>query len=456
MSTVYRGLPSVDKLLAHPAMAELLQRYAREMVVGAVREQLQAARQEIKGGGPVPTPDQVAEAVAGRALRQWGPWPVRVINATGVILHTNLGRAPLSAESVEAMVSVAQGYSNLELDLGEGRRGSRHQAVGELVRQLTGAQAALVLNNNASAVLLGLAALATGREVVVSRGESVEIGGGFRVPDVLRQSGAHLVEVGTANRTYADDYVQALTSNTAAVLAVHRSNFQVVGFTHQPMLAELSEVAKEKQLSLLHDLGSGALLDTAAFGLTHEPMPQESLAAGADLVFFSGDKLLGGPQSGIVAGRADLVQRLARHPMTRAMRPDKLTLAALHATLLHYLRGEVEHRVPIWQMIATPIGDLRKRAEAWAAQLGGGVEVVQGLSTLGGGSLPGETLETWLLSIAPTLHPGGADGLARSLRLGTPPVMVRIGEERVLLDPRTVLPAEEVELTLAVRTPLGR
>jgi len=456
MSTAYRGLPSVDKLLAHPAVAGLLQRYARAVVVGAVREQLQAARQDVKNGDPVPSPDQVAEAVAVRALHQWGPWPVRVINATGVILHTNLGRAPLSVESVEAMASVAQGYSNLELDLNEGRRGSRHQAVSELVRQLTGAQAALVLNNNAAAVLLGLAALATGREVVVSRGESVEIGGGFRVPDVLRQSGAHLVEVGTANRTYTDDYVQAFTGNTGALLAVHRSNFQVVGFTHQPTLTELSEVAKEKRVPLLHDLGSGALLDTAAFGLAHEPMPQESLASGTDLVFFSGDKLLGGPQSGIVAGRADLVRRLAQHPMTRAMRPDKLTLAALHATLLHYLRGEAEHRVPIWQMIATPSDDLRKRAEAWAVRLGDGVDVVQGLSTLGGGSLPGETMATWLLSIAPMLHPGGADGIARSLRLGTPPVMVRIEEGRVLLDPRTVLRNEEAELTGAVRAVLGR
>ena len=453
MSSTYRDLPSVDKVLSHPMVVELLEQYVRDVVLSAVREQLQAARQAMTGGSPAPTVDEIAVAVAAQRLRQWAPWPVQVINATGVILHTNLGRAPLSDESVRAMTEMALGYSNLELDLEEGRRGSRHDAVAELLRQLTGAQAALVVNNNAGAVLLGLTALAAGREVVVSRGEAVEIGGGFRIPDVLKQSGARLVEVGTVNRTYAHDYAQAITDATAALLVVRRSNFQVVGFTHQPALRELAQIAKERQVPLLHDLGSGVLLDTSAFGLAHEPTPQEVLADGADLVFFSGDKLLGGPQAGIVVGAAELVERLAHHPLTRALRADKLTLAALHVTLLHYLRGEAQSQVPIWKMVAASPDDLGERARSWAAELNGDTQVVRGLSTLGGGSMPGETLESWLLSIGPSgrWKSEGAEGLARALREGTPPVMARIEDERVVLDPRTVLLHQDGALVEALR-----
>ena len=454
MTSRYRGLPSVDKVLAHPAVGELLAQYTRELVVEAVREELEATRQAIARGGPAPTADQVAGAVAARQLGRWRSWPVPVINATGVVLHTNLGRAPLSAESVAAVAGAAQGYSNLELDLADGRRGSRHDAVSALLRQLTGAQAALAVNNNAGATLLGLAAVAAGREVVVSRGEAAEIGGGFRIPDVLRQSGARLVEVGTVNRTYAQDYAQAITPDTSALLVVHRSNFQVVGFTHQPSLADVAAIAGERGLPLLHDLGSGALLDTAAFGLGHEPMPQESLDAGAGLVFFSGDKLLGGPQAGIVAGQADLVQTLARHPLARALRADRLTLAALHATLLHYVRGEAGSKVPVWQMVAAPASELKARALAWATSLGAGVEVQESVATLGGGSLPGETLETWVASIAASRHPGGVEGLAASLRTGTPPVMARIEDDRVVLDPRTVLPDQDEALVARVRQAL--
>ena len=456
MTSQYRGLPSVDKVLDHPVVAELLAGYARELVVESVRLQLTAARKAIADGGPIPTVDEVAQAVASQQLRQWGSWPVQVINATGVVLHTNLGRAPLSDDSIKAVAHVARAYSNLELDLDDGRRGSRHEAVAALVQQLTGAESAMAVNNNAGAIFLGLAALAAGREVVVSRGEAAEIGGGFRIPDVLRMSGARLVEVGTVNRTYAQDYAQAITPDTAALLIVHRSNFQVVGFTHQPSLAELVAVAKEHSLPLLHDLGSGALLGTSAFGLGHEPMPQESLATGSDLVFFSGDKLLGGPQAGIVAGHAELVQRLARHPLARALRADKLTLAALHATLLHYVRGEAERCVPIWRLIATPTVELKERADAWAASLGSGVEVRSGTSTLGGGSLPGDTLDTWLLAIDPSSHSGGAQGLASALRLGAPPVMVRIEDDRVVLDPRAVLPEQDAALVAALRQALGR
>jgi L-seryl-tRNA(Ser) seleniumtransferase len=456
MSSRYSDLPSVDKVLSHPTVAKMLERYDREVVVDAVRDRLQAAREAATDGIAIPTVAQVAQEVAAHGVRRWSPWPVTVINATGVILHTNLGRAPLSPESVEAVKSAALGYSNLELDLDDGRRGSRHDAVGGLLRQLTGAQAALAVNNNAGAVLLGLTALARGRDVVVSRGEATEIGGGFRIPDVLLQSGARLVEVGTVNRTYAHDYAHAITNDTAAILVVHRSNFRVVGFTHQPSLAELSEIARQEQVLLLHDLGSGALLNTSAFGLDHEPTPHESIAAGADLVFFSGDKLLGGPQSGIAVGRDDLVQRLASHPVARALRADKLTMAALHATLLHYIHGEAEGSIPIWRMISTPAAELEKRASSWARQLDAEVDVASGTSTLGGGSLPGEALATWVLRIASSAHPDGATGLASALRLGAPPVMVRIEDDHVLLDPRTVLPHQDDELVAAVRQALGR
>ncbi len=456
MTSRLRGLPSVDRVLSHPRLAELLRQYVRDAVVDAVRDQLEAARRAAAAGGPVPTVAEVVEAVASQTAAQASRWPQPVINATGVILHTNLGRAPLSEESLDAVAAAARGYSNLEMDLDEGRRGSRQQALAPLLARLTGAEDALVVNNNAGAVLLGLAAIASGQQVLVSRSEAVEIGGGFRVPDVLRQSGAKLVEVGTTNRTYARDYTDALTAKTGALLVVHRSNFRVVGFTHQPTLAELVELARPHGLPVLHDLGSGALLDTSAFGLGHEPMPQESLAAGVDLVFFSGDKLLGGPQAGIAVGQRELVRRLAAHPLARALRADKLTLAALHATLLHYLRGEVVERIPAWRMIAAPAERLRERARSWAEVLGSSAEVTAGSSTLGGGSLPGEVMETWLLGVDGAAFRGGAEGLRRALREWRTPVVVRIEEERVLVDPRTVLPEQEPELLAALSAVLAR
>ena len=281
--------------------------------------------------------------------------PRRVINATGVIIHTNLGRAPLSRAAILAAEEAAQGYSNLEFDLESGTRGSRQARVQALLRQLTGAEAALVVNNNASAVLLGLSALAVGREVVVSRAEAVEIGGGFRVPDVLRQSGCVLVDVGTTNRTYVRDYEEAATDNTAAFLKVHASNFRVEGFTAEVTTGELAALGDRLGVATLHDVGSGSLLSTAKYGLAHEPTPQESIQAGMGLVFFSGDKLLGGPQAGIVAGKGELVGRLARHPLARAVRIDKLSLASLTATLVHYLKGEAEREIPVWRMISTPM-----------------------------------------------------------------------------------------------------
>lgn len=417
--------------------------YSRESVTVLVRERLEAVRQGVSDGIGVPTFDELVKRLLLSAASLWGAWPRPVINATGVVLHTNLGRAPLSAEATQAVLQAARGYTNLELDLAGGGRGSRQAYLEPILCQLTGAEAALVVNNNASAVLLGLSAVAQPGEVVVSRGEAVEIGGGFRVPDVLKESGASLVEVGTTNRTYVADYERAITSVTTALLKVHTSNFRVMGFTHETTLEELVDLGKRLHVSVLHDLGSGCLLDTAPFGLSHEPTVQESVAAGVDLVFFSGDKLLGGPQAGIIVGKREAVSRLARHPLARAVRIDKLSLAALVATLLHYIKGEVQEKVPVWRMVSMNGGELEARAQAWRAHAGAVAQVAEGLSTIGGGSLPGETLPTRLLVLDGRHLPGGAEGLARRLREADSPVMARIEDDRVLLDPRTVLPEEE-------------
>lgn len=450
-----RALPSVDKVLAEPALADLLGQFKRDLVVDAVRGQVAQARTIALAGGEVPTATDLAEAVADNGVESWRAWPTPVINATGVILHTNLGRAPLSEASLNASVAAAEGYSDLELELDDGRRGSRHSAVSLLLKQLIGSESAIAVNNNAGAMLLGLAAIAKGKEVIVSRGEASEIGGGFRIPDVLAQSDAKLVEVGTVNRTYAEDYEKAITPETAALLVVHRSNFQVIGFTHEAGLDEIVAVGKAHDIPVLHDLGSGALLDTANFGLTHEWMPQESLAAGAGLVFFSGDKLLGGPQAGIVVGTTDLVGRLSSHPLARALRADKLTLAALHATLLHYARDEARDVVPVWRMIGLSVDEITVRAGAMATALGVKAKVVPGNSAIGGGTLPTDELATMLVSIDPASVVGEAEELARHLRTGKPAVMARIEDEKVLLDLRTVPPSRDADLINVVKAALA-
>ncbi len=442
-------------MLTEEALAETLAVYDRAVVVEAVREALEASRASLAAGEGAPDAGEVAAAAAGQLARERRAWPAPVINATGVILHTNLGRAPLSDASARAAAAAATEYSDLELDLESGKRSSRHRAVAALLRRLTGAEDAMVVNNNAGAVLLAMAALGAGREVVVARGEASEIGGGFRIPDVLRQSGARMVEVGTVNRTYARDYDEAIGEDTAAVLVVHRSNFRVVGFTHEAALGEVAAVAKAQGVPLLHDLGSGALLDTAAYGLVHEWTPRESIAAGAGLVFVSGDKLLGGPQAGVALGKAALVERLARHPLARPLRADKMTLAALHATLLHYARGEAERELPVWRMIAAGVEELETRARTVAEAAGGDARVVEGLSTVGGGSLPGDTLPTRLVSVGGEEARGGAEGLARRLRTGDPAVLGRIEADRLLLDLRTVLPGQGAALGAALKAALG-
>ena len=454
-NAAFRSLPAVSDVLEQPAVAALLaEGYPREILTASVRERIADARAAVARGATPPTAEEVAREVSGVIKGGEAGWPAPVLNATGVILHTNLGRAPLSVESLHATAAAAEGYSTLELNLDDGKRGSRYAAVAQLLHRLTGAEDAVAVNNNAGAMLLGLAALAAGGDVIVSRGEASEIGGGFRIPDVLAQSGARLVEVGTVNRTYASDYERAITEQTAALLVVHRSNFRVVGFTHEPSLESIAAVGAANGVPVLHDLGSGALLDTAQFGIGHEPMPQESLAAGADLVFFSGDKLLGGPQAGLAAGRAGLVAALRSHPLARALRADKLTLAALHRTLLHYVRGEAMEKVPVWRMIAATEESLGVRAQAVAQRVGASATVVEGASRLGGGSLPSDELPTRLVCIDPSTT-GGADELARRLRAGSPAVMGRIEGERVLLDPRTVPPERDAELAAAVSAALA-
>jgi L-seryl-tRNA(Ser) seleniumtransferase len=428
-------LPAVGTLINEPAYAALAADYGRERVVEAIREQVEAER-----GGEQANEDGRLARVEARLRAEAAPRLRRVINATGVILHTNLGRAPLSRAAVEAL-AVAASYSNLELDLGTGRRGERAALLAAPLTTLFGAEAALVVNNNAAAVLLALTALAKGREVVVSRGQLVEIGGSFRMPDVMRLSGARMVEVGTTNRTRASDYEDAITTRTAALLRVHTSNYTVSGFTETVPLPVMQDIARRRDVLLLDDLGSGA-----AEPIADEPTVAQSVAL-CDVVTFSGDKLFGGPQAGIVLGRAQAVGKLARHPLARALRVDKLTLAALEATVRQRLSGR-EDDIPVQRMLRASVADIRRRAAMWSVKLlerGVDVKLVDGESTVGGGSVPGHALPTVLLALA-----GPASRLATALRSGEPPVIARIEAGACCLDPRTVLKGEDEVLIDAV------
>lgn len=448
----YRALPSVDRLLTHPALRALADELGASVLAALVRQEIEAARAAIAEGRQPPGPDEMAERAAAQARALLAPTPRPVINATGVIIHTNLGRAPLSDEAIEAMAAASAGYSNLEFDLETGQRGSRHSHLDLLLRQATGAEAGMAVNNNAAAVYLVLAAFARRREVIISRGQAVEIGGGFRIPDVMRQSGAKLVEVGTTNRTYLQDYEAAITPATAAIMRVHTSNFRITGFTESPSIGGLARLAHEHGLLLIDDLGSGCLIDVTTFGLAPEPTVQESIAAGVDIALFSGDKLLGGPQAGIIAGRWDLIDRLRRHPLARALRIDKTTIAGLAATLRHYVKGEALDKVPVCRMISMPLREAQRRAQRWAEAVGPPARVIDGRSMVGGGTLPEEGLPTKLLAI-----PGDGKRLsemARRLRLGEPPVIARAASGMLLFDPRTVDPRQDGALASAVRAAL--
>ncbi len=451
MESEFRKIPGVDRVLADAQLRPLVETYPHDWLVRLVRQHLERERAAVAAGKKASPLSKIAAAVHSQVREIEMPGLRPVINATGVILHTNLGRAPLSREATEAMATVARGYSNLEFDLESGRRGSRQVHVASLLCELTGAEAALVVNNNASAVLLGLTALAKRKEVIVSRGQAVEIGGGFRIPDVMRQSGARLVEVGTTNCTYISDYEQAITERTAALLRVHSSNFQVMGFTSEVAFEDLMALAGRYHLPVFDDLGSGCFLDTTAFGLAPEPMVQRSIALGVGLAFFSGDKLVGGPQAGIIVGQKQYLEKLRQHPLARAVRIDKIRLAGLAATLLHYLKGEATDKVPVWRMIASPLKGIEKRAQTWRGALGGMARVIDGETMVGGGSLPGGTLPTKLVAVGDGKDRNLAQRAARRLRGQEIPVVGRIADDILLLDPRSVLPEEDEMVLKALR-----
>lgn len=444
-----RNIPPVEQLLQSSAAESWVADYGRPLTITAIRSVLDDIRQKIKAGKAKDVPD--TEIIANRIESQLQSWTrptlLPVINATGVILHTNMGRAPLADSAVKAMDAASRGYSNLEFDLATGKRGSRHIHSEQVIKLLTGAEAALVVNNNAAAVLLVLSALAKGKRVIIPRSQLVEIGGGFRVPDVMKQSGAKLVEIGTTNKVRLSDFEDALTEPAGMVMRAHRSNFKMIGFTDEPLLKDIIQVAHKFHMLFVDDLGSGALLDTAKYGMEHEPTVQESLSAGADVVCFSGDKLLGGPQAGIIIGKEELIAKVRKHPLARAVRADKLCLAALSATLQHYLKNEAEQKIPVWQMIAKSPRQIKVVAESWKRQLGTG-QVMKSESTVGGGSLPGETLPSYVLALT-VKNP---EQFNAHLRAQNPAVIARTEKDLILLDPRTVLADQENTLLSVLKS----
>jgi L-seryl-tRNA(Ser) seleniumtransferase len=466
-SELLRKIPSVDELLALPALAALASRVSRNIVLDAARSALQRIRDDISRNLVSTLPETRAiEAQVGEEVTHLLTPSLRpVINATGVILHTNLGRASVAQAAIEHIRQTAGQYTNLEYDIVAGVRGRRDMHTGALIERLTGAEAACVVNNNAAAVFVALAALARGGEVIVSRGELIEIGESFRIPDIMAESGAILREVGTTNRTSIADYEHAINERTRLLLRVHRSNFAIVGFTSKPVLAELIELGRRTRIPLYEDLGSGCLVDLAPQGLT-EPVVSASIKAGVDLVSFSGDKLMGGPQAGILAGRSEMIARVRKHPLFRALRVDKLVIAALEATLLAYLRGDFD-ALPALQMIRASAAEIEKRARRVAEQLNpilaavhAKVEIAEGQSVIGGGSTPAEHLPTSLLRIASTKY--SAAQLEARLRTGAKiadaertTVLARVSEDRLIIDLRTVFPSQEEKLTRALAAALN-
>jgi len=452
-----RELPAVDRLLKEPSLEKGLQRFPRSLVLQAVKETIDYYRRKITGSqapGQLGeeldlSPEFLAEEALALAEKYAGMNLRPVINATGVVIHTNLGRAPLPKPAVEAMSAIAGSYSNLELSLESGKRGSRQDHLEELLCKLSGAEAAMVVNNNAAAVFLALNTIASGQEVVVSRGQLVEIGGSFRIPEIMTASGACLVEVGTTNKTHPGDYQAAVSEDTAAFLKVHTSNYHMVGFTALVETGELSEIADKNGLLLIEDLGSGVFLDVEKYGLPPEPRVQDSITAGADLITFSGDKMLGGPQAGIIVGRRELVSRIRDNQLARALRVDKFTIASLEATLQLYLEEETAVKeIPVWRMLTTGLDQLRDRAEEMAERFGslftgGQVDVATGVSRVGGGALPTAELPTSLVRVVPGERDPSPSEIADRLRLNEPPVILRLQQDALLFDLRTVFEEQE-------------
>lgn len=457
MPNPLRNIPSVNELLERPELHGLVERVSHNVVVNGIRTFLDDFRKEIHTAteAPIPNPSELAGRIADWIIKGERPSLRPVINATGILLHTGLGRAPWPQEAIEAAAQIAGGYASVEVELASGERSQRVAAVERLLKHLTGAEAACVVNNNAAATLLSLAALATDREVVVSRGELVEIGGSFRLPDVMSSSGARLREVGTTNKTRISDYEAAINEQTAALLRVHTSNFRIVGFTTQPALDELVTLGRRRGVPIIDDIGSGALIDFAQYGVTDEPLAAESISSGADVVLFSGDKLLGGPQCGIIVGRKKYLQRIAKHPLMRAMRLDKAILAGLAATLRLYRDpGTAQQRVPLLAMLGTSDENLRNRANRMAPQLAassaiGAAEPLADVTYLGGGSVPTQEISTWCVALTPSK--GSVDELAGLLRTGEQPVFGRVQHDRLWFDLRTVLPHEDSLLIEAVQ-----
>jgi len=428
-------VPSIEQLLQTPQARDLVSVYGRPLTVQALRNTVEEFRAAIKFDPDSIVPDN--ELIISRTqtlLSSWVTATLRpVINATGVILHTNLGRAPLSKATVAAMVETSLGYSNLEFDLSTGKRGSRLVHAETNLKRLTLAEAAVVVNNNASAVMLILSALSARKRVIIARSQLVEIGGGFRMPDVMKLSGAKLVEIGTTNKVRLSDYEEEL-AGVGLVMIAHRSNFKMIGFTEEPNLKDIVDLAHKTGVIVAYDLGSGALLKTDEYNLAHEPTVQETLAAGVDVICFSGDKLLGGPQAGIILGRAELIARIKKHPLARAVRADKTCLAGIAATLLHYLKDEAVREIPVWKMISMPLDEIKDRAEKWARVLGAGA-VMESKATVGGGSLPGESLPSYVLE----LNVKSPDKFLKLLREQEPPIVARTEKNKILFDPRTIL-----------------
>ena len=443
MSNLFRKIPAVNELLEKEPLQRLSDRVSRTVVVSGVREFLERLRTDVSSAASeIPTPAELAERIAAWIAQAEQPALCPVINATGIVLHTGLGRAPLAAEAIEAIARVGSGYASVEVDLAEAKRSERTQAVEKNLRRLTGAPAATVVNNNAGATFLALTAIGGGREVIVSRGQLVEIGGSFRLPEVMESGGVRLREVGTTNKTRIEDYAKAISDETAALMRVHTSNYVIRGFTQDVGIEELVALGRERSLPVIDDVGSGALWDFSKYGVEGEPLVADSVRAGADVVLFSGDKLLGGPQCGIIVGTRETVESIKRHPLARALRVDKVTLAALDATLQLYLDPEkAEQRLPLLRLLSTPPENLRFRAEQMAPQIAAAegvasAEVVESAAYLGGGSVPGQEIPTYCIAVTPAS--GSVDELSRRLRTATPAVYGRIQQDRLLIDLRTV------------------
>jgi L-seryl-tRNA(Ser) seleniumtransferase len=453
----FRDLPAVNELLQAPPLQSISEHYPHDLIVAAVRDELDAMRRRLSAGDDrngQPDREAILAAIRARLEGTFQPKLRSVINATGVVLHTNLGRAPMAEEAARAAYDAARGYVNLEMNLETGKRSSRPSIVRDWICRLTGAESATAVNNNAAATVISLRAIARDKEVIISRGQLIEIGGSFRIPEIMAVSGAVLREVGTTNITRLSDYENAISERTGALMHVHSSNYRISGFTYSVPLRELVACGKQRDIPVIDDIGSGALVDFNQFGFQGEPVARDSIEAGADLVLFSGDKLLGGPQAGILAGRQDLIARIEKDPLMRAFRLDKMTLAALEATLRTYLDAvRAVDQIPILRMLATPPAELRRRAERLAERLqqvsGVAIQVVEDIAYVGGGSLPDQGMKTCVVALAP--KQGTEHDLACRLRTGNPAVVGRLQDGKLLLDVRTVLPGQEDDLLLAVQ-----